>query len=114
MADRILITDLQCEAVIGVSDQERKAPQLLEIDLDLAFPEARRTEIGETADYREIVESAREVASGEDRRLLEHLGEDIAVTLRERFEAEAVTVRIRKPGIAAKYGLGTIGVEISR
>ncbi|MDT8369134.1 MAG: dihydroneopterin aldolase [Longimicrobiales bacterium] len=112
--DRVVITDLECEAVIGVSDRERGGPQKLEIDLVLEFPPRRRTRLAETADYREIARVTREVAGGEDRLLLEHLAEDIALALKRSTGAGAVTVRIRKPRIAPKYGAGTIGVEVTR
>jgi len=114
MRDKILISDFECAARIGVSQKERGSEQLLELDLELSFPPRRRTTIEDTTDYRAVVTIAREVAQAEDRILLEHLADDIALTLKDRFSAERVVVRIRKPRITGKYGVGAIGVEVTR
>lgn len=114
MSDRILIDGVVCAARIGVSDRERNGEQPLELDLDLRFAARRRTTMGDTADYRQIVALAREVVAAEERKLLEHLAEDIAVTLKREFSAESVTVRVRKPRIAEKYRVAAIGVEVTR
>lgn len=114
MSDRILIDGVLCTALIGVSERERDGKQPLEVDLDLRFSPKRRTAIEDTADYRRIVALAREVVEAEERKLLEHLAEDIAVALKREFSAESVTVRVRKPRIAEKYRVAAIGVEVTR
>ena len=114
MDDRILISGVQCDARIGVSKKERGTEQPLELDLELSFPPQRRTALEDSADYRAVVALARKVAQAEDRFLLEHLAEDMALLLKDTFSARAVSVRIRKPGIAAKYRVGAIGVEVTR
>jgi 7,8-dihydroneopterin aldolase/epimerase/oxygenase len=114
VSDRILIEGVQCDARVGVSDGERDNEQPLELDLDLSFPPERRTTIGEAADYRRVVAMARDVVRAEKRRLLEHLAEDIAVSLKREFSAISVTVRVRKPRIAEKYRVSAIGVEVTR
>ena len=114
MSDRILISGIQCDARIGVSKKERGTDQLLELDLELSFPPKRRTQLEDAADYRAVVSLVRKVAQDEDRFLLEHLAEDMALSLKDAFSAQSVSVRIRKPGIADKYRVGTIGVEVTR
>ena len=114
MSDRILISGVQCDARIGVSKKERGSEQPLELDLELFFPPRRRTELEDAADYRAVIALAREIAQAEDRLLLEHLAEDMALLLKDAFSAQSVSVRIRKPGIVDKYRVGTIGVEVTR
>ena len=114
MSDRILISGVRCDARVGASKKERGTEQPLEMDLELSFLPERRTALEDVADYRAVVALARDVALAEDRLLLEHLAEDIALLLKDTFSAQSVSVRLRKPRLADKYRVSTIGVEVTR
>jgi dihydroneopterin aldolase len=83
----------------GVEDWERETEQPFLYDVELELPEPPADEIGQTADYRDVVALVREVSQGRQFRLLESLAAAVADGLLERFPAERIRVRIRKPQV---------------
>ena len=83
----------------GVDDRERETEQpfVYDVELELAEPIADRIE--ETVDYREVVAAVRAVSDGTQFQLLESMAGTVAATLLERFPAERVRVRVRKPDV---------------
>jgi 7,8-dihydroneopterin aldolase/epimerase/oxygenase len=83
----------------GVDDWERETEQpfLYDVELELPDPIADRTE--ETVDYREVVAAVRAVSDGTQFQLLESMAGAVAAALLERFPAERVRVRVRKPEV---------------
>jgi len=83
----------------GAEADERRRGQLFVFDVFLDVPdEALSDRIEDAVDYREVVRSVREV-SGRPFHLLEALSAAVAQELLDRFPAERVRVRVRKPEV---------------
>jgi dihydroneopterin aldolase len=82
----------------GALERERETDQPFLYDVELELPEPARDDLAETVDYREVVALVREV-SDTHRELLESLAAAVADALLERFPAESVRVRVRKPEV---------------
>jgi dihydroneopterin aldolase len=83
----------------GVEDWERETDQPFVYDLELELAEPRSDSIDETVDYREVVELVRAVSESRQFQLLESMAAAVADALLERFPAERVRVRVRKPEV---------------
>jgi dihydroneopterin aldolase len=83
----------------GVEDWERETEQPFVYDLELELAEPRSDSIDETVDYREVVELVRAVSESRQFQLLESMAAAVADALLERFPAERVRVRVRKPEV---------------
>jgi len=113
--DIIFIRDLRVEILIGVYDWERKAPQTVQLDLEIGIPDTgrpRSDRIGETIDYSKVV--ARITASLKSDRflLVERLAEHIAQLVMTEFKAPWVKVSVTK--LAAIKGVKQLGITIER
>lgn len=113
--DIIFIRDLRAEILIGVYDWERKAPQTVQLDLEIGVPDTgrpRSDRIGETIDYSKVV--ARITASLKSDRflLVERLAEHIAQLVMTEFRAPWVKVSVTK--LAAIKGVKQLGITIER
>lgn len=117
MNGRVSIDGLEVECVIGVYAEERQQPQqiLVDVDLDIDFSRASTEDhIGATADYAAIAAMIREIATTRRFRLVESLAEECASAIITGFDADRVSIRIRKPqAIAHARGAG-VTVERTR
>jgi dihydroneopterin aldolase len=95
-------------------EREREQPFLYDVELELAEPQA--DELAETVDYREVVALIQEVSGTRQLNLLETMAAAVADALLERFPAERVRVRVRKPEVrlAAPVQHAAASVERSR
>jgi dihydroneopterin aldolase len=83
----------------GVGEEERARGQRFVYDVELEVGERGASDrIEDAVDYREVAAAVREIAGGQFR-LLEALATAIADALFERFPAEHVKVRVRKPEV---------------
>lgn len=117
MNDRVLVEGLQAEAVVGVYDHERDAPQPLLLDLELSYDNrvpAASDAVADAVDYAAVCAAARRFVSAQRPQLLETLAEGLAGELLRGFAVETVRVRIRKPVAAQALGALSVGVEIVR
>jgi dihydroneopterin aldolase len=97
----------------GVLEEEQRDGQRFLYDVELEVGERGATDrIEDAVDYRDVAATVREV---NDRRfhLLEALAEALADALLERFPADRVRVRVRKPqvepaGVALDYAAVTV------
>ncbi|MDX6767443.1 MAG: dihydroneopterin aldolase [Candidatus Methylacidiphilales bacterium] len=100
MSDRITIHRLRVPCHLGVPDEERARPQVVEITLSFkaeTVPQAAAADdIHLTTNYFNISERIQEVARARPRRLLETLAEDIASVILRDFALFAVDLEIRK------------------
>ena len=100
MSDTILLEGIQVPAALGVTAGERTAapPRATRSrgrgDLDKA---GRTDRIGDTLHYKRIFEVVEDVASNQEHKLVEALADRIARAVLEKFDADAVTVTVRKP-----------------
>ena len=116
MSDVILLEGIQIPLRLGVTAAERRIRRPVRLDLEV-YRDLRAAgvsdRIGQTIHYKQIYEVAEEVASKQDHRLVEALGDRIAKALLERFDVERVTVTVRKPTPISGV-LEHCGVRISR
>jgi dihydroneopterin aldolase len=97
--DRIRVNQLRITAFIGVSEEERRRAQSLEVDLDLVPAQAwneLEDELSGTIDYFAVSEAVRDLAASRPRRLIETLGHEIAVQLLANYPLREVEVTVRK------------------
>lgn len=85
----------------GVLEDEAREGQrfLFDVWLDVPAAAARSDRLEDAVDYRDVVDVVREVSDGRRFALLEALASAVAAALLERFEVEAVRVRVRKPEV---------------
>lgn len=116
MSDVILLEGIQVPAALGVTAAERRGrrPVLLDVEVERGLERAGRTDrIGDTLHYKRIFEVVEDVASNQQHKLVEALGDRIARAVLGKFDADAVTVTVRKPTPIAGV-LRYAGVRIRR
>lgn len=98
-ADRLSLSGIVCRCHIGVTEEERRERQRIEVDLDLAvdLEEAGRTgDLGKTIDYRRVCEAARGYLEAGSFHLVEAAATGVATVVLEQFPVTRVAVRVRK------------------
>jgi dihydroneopterin aldolase len=100
----------------GVNEDERRDGQtfLFDVALEVADGTGASDRIEDTVDYRAVVALVREVSDGRKFQLLEALAATLADALLERFPAEAVRVRIRKPQVKLDPPVDWSAVTVER
>ena len=99
--DRIFITALTAEAVIGIYDWEREVKQRLEIDLEIWMDlraAATSDAIEDTLNYKSVAKRVLAFVEASRYRLVEALAGEIARIVLEEFEVARVRVTVHKPG----------------
>jgi len=97
--DKVIIEDLELEALIGVTEAERAQPQrlLVTVELERDLTEAGRVDAESvTARYDLVADLIREVVTQKPRKLIETVAADIAHAVLGRQFAGAVTVEVKK------------------
>ena len=113
--DKIFISDLRIETVIGIYDWERKIRQPVNIDLEMAADIRRAAasdSIDDTLDYKGVAKRLISFVGDAEFQLVETLAERIAEIVMGEFGVPWVRVRLSKPG--ALRGSRDVGVEIVR
>ena len=111
--DIIFLREVRVDTVIGVYEWERRAPQTIELDLDIGIPSeapCHSDNIGDTIHYGVVVERLRATLAEQHFLLIEALAEHIARIVREEFGAPWVRVAVTKLGILP--GVKKVGVQI--
>ena len=84
----------------GVLAHERRDGQRFLVDVELDVGEAGSSdELAEAVDYRDVVETVRQVSDARAYSLLEGLATAMADALLGGFRVERVSVRVRKPDV---------------
>ena len=113
--DKILLSGLRVEAMIGIYPSERTSSRPVEIDLEIGVPGKkvfRSGDVADTIDYKEVSERIRAELSRTRFGLLEEMSEAIANIVLGEFRSPWVRVTIVKPGV---LGSGIkVGVSIER
>ncbi len=113
--DRIFITALAAETVIGIYDWEREVKQRLEVDLemwiDLAAAAASDA-IEDTLNYKSVAKRVLAFVEASRYRLVEALAGEIARIVLGEFNVVRVRVTVHKPG-AIRHSRD-VGVVIER
>ena len=96
---KISIVDLEVFFSVGVTEEERAAPQrlLLSVDLGYDFSVAAVSDrIEKTINYQEVANELMKYGDGRNWKLLEKLVTNLADFLLARFKPQAVTVEVKK------------------
>jgi dihydroneopterin aldolase len=99
--DRIFISALAVDAVIGIYDWERKVKQHLEIDLEIWMDlraAAKSDAIEDTLNYKSVAKRVLAFVEASSFRLVEALAGEIARIVLEEFRVARVRVTVHKPG----------------
>ena len=113
--DKIYLSGLEIETIVGIWDWERQIPQTVVIDLEMAADIARaaRTDsIEDTLNYKLVSKRVQALVRESGFQLVETMAEKTAEVIMTEFDVPWVRVRINKPG--AIRGARDVGVEIER
>ncbi len=113
--DRIFLTDLRIETVIGIWEWERKIRQTVVIDLEMSADIAKAAatdQVEDTLNYKQVAKRLQQFVGESSFQLVETLAEKIAGIIRDEFDVAWVRVRVNKPG--AIRGSRDVGVVIER
>jgi FolB domain-containing protein len=113
--DKIVITDLKAPGIIGVKSPERDQPQTLLINITLFTdlkPAGLTDDIKDTVSYSTAAKAVSARVAETQYYTLEALSEDLARLLLDRFDVNAVRIRVEKPEFVANTS--RVGVEIYR
>lgn len=113
--DRVFVTNLQVDAIIGVHPQERTTPQPLLISFELPTDGRRAAatdRLDDAVDYEDAARSIGELAREGRYQLIETLAEEIAALLLQRFGVSSVSVEVQKPN--ALSDAESVGIRIQR
>jgi dihydroneopterin aldolase len=116
--DRITLSSMRYEGLLGASEEERSIPQMVEIDLvveaDLSAAAASDA-LADTVDYAPLVRLTEQTVEGGTFRLLEGLAGALARDALALSPAiAAVTVRVRKLAVPMDVSMDHAEVEIRR
>lgn len=113
--DKIFLTDLRIDTIIGIWDWERRIRQTVVIDLEMSADIARAAasdSVDDTLDYKAVAKRLQQFVGESSFQLVETLAEKVAGIIRDEFGVEWVKVRVNKPG--AIRGSRDVGVVIER
>lgn len=113
--DIIFLRELKIDTLIGVYEWEKRVPQTLQIDLDIALPSNRACEtdnIDDALNYADIVRRIQDELTSRHFNLLEALAEHIANLLLNEFKAPWAKVSVAK--LQAIRGSKMVGISIER
>ena len=113
--DIIFLRDLKVTTLIGVYEWEKRVPQTLQLDLDIALPDSRACQtdnIDDALDYAKVAQHIQTVLSDGHFSLLESLAEHIAQIILKDFNAPWVKVSVAK--LQAIRNCKMVGISIGR
>ncbi len=117
MAERIMIERLEFYGRCGVTEEERRKPQLIAVDLDLeaAVESAALSDrLDETVDYARVAERVVALSTTLTCRLLETLAEQLVGMLFVEFPIDRVRLWIRKLHAPLAMVAGSVGIRFER
>ncbi len=98
--DRIFLEGLELESIVGTDPREREAPQPILADVTIWTDAARAgasDRITDALDYRALAEGLRREAAETSPLLLERLAAHLGQWILEHFQADRVSLVLRKP-----------------
>jgi 7,8-dihydroneopterin aldolase/epimerase/oxygenase len=113
--DKIFLSELKIDTIIGIWEWERRIRQTVVIDLEMSADIAKAAatdEVADTLNYKLVAKRVQGFVADSSFQLVETLAERIAGIIREEFDVAWVKVRVNKPG--AIRGSKAVGVLIER
>ncbi|KID54826.1 dihydroneopterin aldolase [Pseudoalteromonas luteoviolacea] len=113
--DKVYISQLHVETIIGVYDFEKESKQSLYFDIEMStdiIPAAQTDDINLTVDYAKVSERVITLSESIQVELLETLLERLAAMILGEFAVSDVRIKVSKPAAVAQAA--TVGIEIYR
>jgi dihydroneopterin aldolase len=113
--DKIFLSQLSVECIVGIWEWERRVKQTVIIDVELAADIRRAAatdSIEDTIDYKRVSKRLLAFVGDSQYQLVETLTEQIARVIVTEFGVSWVKVRLNKRG--AIRGARDVGIEIER
>jgi len=113
--DKIFLSELKIDTIIGIWEWERRIRQTVVIDLEMSADIAKAAatdDVADTLNYKLVAKRIQGFVADSSFQLVETLAERIAGIIREEFDVAWVKVRVNKPG--AIRGSKAVGVLIER
>jgi dihydroneopterin aldolase len=113
--DKIFLSALNVECIVGIWEWERRVKQTVIIDLEMAADIRRAAasdRIEDTIDYKKVAKRLLAFVGESQFHLVETLAEQIARVIVTEFGVSWVKVRLNKQG--AIRGARDVGIEIER
>jgi 7,8-dihydroneopterin aldolase/epimerase/oxygenase len=113
--DKIFLSALTVECIVGIWEWERRVKQTVIIDLEMAADIRRAAasdRIEDTIDYKKVAKRLLQFVGDSQFNLVETLAEQIARVVVTEFGVSWVKVRLNKQG--AIRGARDVGIEIER
>ncbi len=101
MADRVIVSGLAVDCVVGTLPHEREKPQRILLDIEILCdlePAGKADDLALAPDYARAARMARDFCVGRKALLIEALAEGVAERLLAEFPVKFVRVRVTKPG----------------
>ena len=113
--DKVFLSELRVEAVIGIWEWERCVTQTVSIDLEMAT-DVRRAADGDSIDnalnYKDVAKRVKQHVQTSSYQLVESLAEAVARIVIVEFGVPWTRVSVAKPG--AIEGAKQVGIVIER
>ena len=113
--DKIFITDLRVDTIVGIYDWERKIRQTVSFDLELSADIARAAaseDIADTLNYKTLSKAIEAFVAGSKFLLVETMAERVSELIREEFSVKWVKLTLHKTG--ALSNSRDVGIIIER
>ena len=113
--DKIFLSELKIDTVIGIWEWERRIRQTVIVDLEMSADIAKADatdDVVDTLNYKSVAKRVQSFVADSSFQLVETLAERIAAIIRDEFDVAWVKVRVNKPG--AIRGSRDVGVQIER
>jgi 7,8-dihydroneopterin aldolase/epimerase/oxygenase len=113
--DKIFLSALTVECIVGIWEWERRVKQTIILDLEMAADIRRAAasdRIEDTTDYKKVAKRLLAFVGDSQFHLVETLAERVAQVVVVEFGVEWVKVRLNKQG--AIRGARDVGIEIER
>jgi FolB domain-containing protein len=113
--DKILISNLRLQGILGVNDNERITRREIVINVEIGTDTSRAgisDDLSASVDYSILSKEIRTLVQKAERFTIEALAEDIAGLCLAKSAVQQVVVRVEKPG--AISGADSAGVQIER
>jgi dihydroneopterin aldolase len=113
--DKIFLTEMKVDTIIGIWEWERRIRQTVVIDLEMSADIAKAAatdDVNDTLNYKSVAKRIQSFVAESSFQLVETLAERISEIIRDEFGVTWVKVRVNKPG--AVRGSKSVGVLIER
>ena len=113
--DKIFLTELHVECIVGIWEWERRVKQTVVIDVEMAADIRRAAatdHIDDAIDYKRVSKRLLQFVGDSQYQVVETLTEQIARVILTEFGVTWVKVRLNKRG--AIRGARDVGIEIER